>query len=590
MSNPLPLRSVRIVSPAILALGVLGACAQETREGPLVEPPFGDGKADVGDRVVDRGPLAYGTEHGATAEIVEDLEFHGYTLAARPGAVVTLDVTQRGSSRGIDTTLFVYGPRVEEGGYGTAAIAHDDDAGWGRLSRLTALELTEGGTYLVVVGTHDARGRGRYRLEARCESGECTPIAPPPPPPSPSGACHPALAAAITGCIDDHVTSDPEWFYSMTRRDLVEQCADVEVVAPAFDALCAGAAPPADVCALSIEALATDYLPVCRTEAWNRELDELCVFGDRYRDLFEPGAIVLMGRRALRAADALDATEERQVIAAVASAAADPTTLADAFASVDEGIVNQTQLWDASNRRAFTAYEFGAGDNSFGLIFDHGVTRVAARIVDGDLSECTTTWGPEMRECASDAECAEGLRCHGVAEIIGRGRCIDYRAMEHPAAETSCTLETGCPAGSGLQCAGAATYGGEGICRPAWLTGRFTSAPALAIPDDSPSGAEAQLVAYGLATVDVDVWVDLSIAHPRIADLRVTLINPAGAEVVLFDGAASGGEVHLDHALVRGFSGDESVNGVWRLVAVDRASGRTGTIDRFGLTITSRWD
>lgn len=565
----------------LCALSLLGCASEIPQEGPLVTPPFGDGKADVGDRVVDRGPLAFGV--AVEAEIVEDLEFHGYTLAARPGAIVTLDVTQRGSSRSIDTSLFVYGPRSDAGGYGTEAIAFDDDAGWGRLSRLTRLELAAGGTYLVVVGTHDARGRGRYRLEPRCESGECAPLEPPPPA---EGACPAAFAAAITACIDDHVENDPEWFYSMTRRDLVEQCADVEILAPAYDALCAGAAPPAELCALGLEGVAREHVPTCLGEAWNRELDEQCVFGDRYRDLFQPGALVVMARRELRDGAALDATEERQVIAAVGAASYEPTTVAEAFGSVDEGVVFQTELWDASNRRAFTAYEYGAGDNSYGLIFDHGVTRVAARIGDGDLYECTTTWGPEMRDCATSADCAEGLTCHGVAEAIGRGRCIDYRAPAHPAEESSCTLDAGCPAGSGLQCQGAATFG-EGICRPAWLTGRFVTEPATAIPDRGM--AEAQLVAYGLASVDVDVRLDLVVSHPRPADLAVTLINPAGAEVPI-PGGASSSEIYLDRALVLGFSGDEAVNGVWTLRVEDRVSSRTGSIDRFGLTITSRWD
>ena len=79
---------------ALVSLALLGCASERPQEGPLVSPPFGDGKADVGDRVVDRGPLAYGV--AVEAEIVEDLEFHGYTLAARPGAIVTLDVTQRG--------------------------------------------------------------------------------------------------------------------------------------------------------------------------------------------------------------------------------------------------------------------------------------------------------------------------------------------------------------------------------------------------------------------------------------------------------------------------------------------------------------
>jgi len=37
-------------------------------------------------------------------------------------------------------------------------------------------------------------------------------------------------------------------------------------------------------------------------------------------------------------------------------------------------------------------------------------------------------------------------------------------------------------------------------------------------------------------------------------------------------------------------SGDESVNGFWRLSVRDNKSGEAGHIHSFGLTITSRWD
>lgn len=574
-------RGFRVACGGALAAALV-ACAADAKSGDPVAPPFTGGKADVGERVTDRGPLGFGAESAVASTFTEDLEFHGYTIAVRPGAVVTLDVTQRGSSRGIDTTLFVYGPRTGEG-YGTSAIATDDDAGWGRLSRIRARELDAGGTYLVVVGTHDARGRGNYRLEMRCESGECAAL------PAPAGACHPAIAGAIRACVDDWMTNDPEWYLSATRRDLVEQCADAEPIAGAWGTLCASPEAPPELCAISFEEVAAAQIPVCRREVWNDVLDATCALGDRYHDLFEPGAIVVVAARELSPASSLTATQRAQVIAAVRAAYDEVTTVGAAFAAVDESAINHVELWDASNRRAFTAYEYGAGDNSYGSIFDHGTTNVAARINDGDLLDCAVTWGPEMRDCATDADCSGALRCAGVAEAIQRGRCVDLARDEHAAEGGACVLESGCPPASGLVCAGAATSG-AGFCRPAWMRGRFTTEPGVAIPDASAAGAEAQLVAYGLATVDTDVVLDLVISHPRIRDLRVSLVSPAGAEVIVFDRERDGGELYLASHAVRGFSGDEEVNGVWRLRAVDTVSGRVGTISRFALTLTSRWD
>ena len=131
------------------------------------------------------------------------------------------------------------------------------------------------------------------------------------------------------------------------------------------------------------------------------------------------------------------------------------------------------------------------------------------------------------------------------------------------------------------------------MCWPAWMTSSFHSSPELAIADGDAGGVEAQLLAYGLATVDTEVRVDLLISHPRPADLRVTLVNPADNEVLVFDGAttpAPNGEVYMDGVRLGGFSGDEGVNGVWRLRVVDSASGQEGTLHRFGFTVSSRWD
>lgn len=158
----------RLAALATCALAI--SCTADT--GDAVVPELGaGGKADASDHVAMRGELEIGTTHDDA--FVEDLEFHGYTIDVREGAELTIELTHAGSSSKLDATLFVYGPRTDAG-FGDTAIAFDDDSGWGRLPRLRDLGLDEGGEYLVVVGTHDARGRGRYRLRTTCESGECS--------------------------------------------------------------------------------------------------------------------------------------------------------------------------------------------------------------------------------------------------------------------------------------------------------------------------------------------------------------------------------------------------------------------------------
>jgi len=579
-----------------LALFVLllfaGACADEGR-GALVEPAVVDGKADAGDRVAKLGAVSFGTSGAVTGAFVADLEWHGYMLAVRPDAVVTLDVTQKGSSRSVDTTMYLYGPKNAQGGYGSTATAFDDDAGWGRLSRLKKQRLT-GGEWLVVIGTRDGRGRGAYRIEATCDSGECAPL------PVASGSCHPAIAAGIQTCVAGWL-ADPGFDASTTtREDLISQCADAEPMAPVRDRLCDADDPTAAaLCALDMETFQVAYLPACRSEAIGAYLDTACVFGERYRDIgLAAAAIVVLGERKLTAASVLTALETEQVVAAVKATAYDEvTTVAEAFEAVDDNEVNQQDLWDASNRKAYTVYEVGAGDNSFGMVFAYGTTTAAARNNDGDWYDCKVTWGPERRQCVADSGCKAGTRCVGASESSALGRCIATDRDAHAASGTDCSLEASgvdastCPGGAGLVCAGAA-LDGQGLCLPAWMRGVFASEPALAIPDNKPTGATSQVLAYGLATVDMDVKLDLFIVHPRMKDLRVTLTNPAGNEVLVYDGATAPAatEIYLTGKALSGFSGDESVNGVWALKAVDTKSGQTGTIERFGLGITSRWD
>lgn len=568
----------------LLSFGVLVLACSAEDKAAAVAPTFGDGKADVGDHVTAKGALGFGASMAASGTFAEDLLFHGYTLEVGPAAVVDLEITHQGSSMKLDTTLYVYGPRAAGGGYGVDQVAFDDDAGYGRLSRLSGLALTAG-TWLVVVGTHDGQGRGDYRLLVTCASASCAPEAT-----SADPRCHARLADAIRACAADWL-ADPDYDAStQTEIDLIEACTDPEVVAPAWDALCTERDAPAEVCALSMEGLTTAYLPGCAHALTNEALDRTCVFGLTWHEIFDrPGAVVIIAERALTTASPLTDLERAQIVKAVtATAHGDATTAEAAFEAVDDHRINQLELWDASNRAAVTAYEMGAGDNSFGMLFAAGTTDVVALNNDGDLSACTLTWGPERRRCASDADCAEGLRCTGKAEVTGHGRCIATTADTNAGLDLECQGVTGCPAG--LVCAGAATWG-DGLCRPAWMQGRFVSEPALAIPDDDPAGAEAMLLIEGLATVEIDVLLDLAVSHERPADLRVSLRNPAGTEVVVIEGASpANGELYLKGHVVKGFSGDESVNGAWRLRVVDTVAGNVGEIRTFGLTLTSRWD
>ncbi|MFO0636533.1 MAG: proprotein convertase P-domain-containing protein [Nannocystaceae bacterium] len=174
-------------------------------------------------------------------------------------------------------------------------------------------------------------------------------------------------------------------------------------------------------------------------------------------------------------------------------------------------------------------------------------------------------------------------RCIGAPEAWGVGRCPQLPGFGE---QTECTASAPCDLGQGLVYA-MLTRGDEGQCFPAWMRGNFGEA-ALDLP--IPSGGEGLARAttvYGLATVDTDVELDLRVDHPDASSLRVTLINPAGNEVVVFAGESE--QLDLDRA-VPGFSGGEMINGPWTLRVGDDASGDLGRLAHWTLRLGSRWD
>ncbi len=74
----------------------------------------------------------------------------GYVFFAAEGTKVNLEVTHAGSQTGLDTMIKVYGPRLSDGSY-PKTLATDDDAGYGKLSKIKDLAISIGGFYVVEV-------------------------------------------------------------------------------------------------------------------------------------------------------------------------------------------------------------------------------------------------------------------------------------------------------------------------------------------------------------------------------------------------------------------------------------------------------
>lgn len=98
--------------------------------------------------------------------------------------------------------------------------------------------------------------------------------------------------------------------------------------------------------------------------------------------------VKLDSRTSVTDAKNVDATLKQQIIEAChQSSYTDVKTLADAFAAVDEGEFVVSEFKDPKSGKAFTAIDYGAGDNTYGAIFEKGSTTVAKSIHDGDLMD-----------------------------------------------------------------------------------------------------------------------------------------------------------------------------------------------------------
>ncbi|MEM9204094.1 MAG: hypothetical protein AAGC53_20840 [Actinomycetota bacterium] len=238
-------------------LVLLAACSSGATDTSVPEPDLGSGKSDATDALSRDEALRFGDEF--RSEFSGDLEFHGFRFRVAADRSFTAEVTQLGSSRGLDTTMFLFGPRQANGAFPPDALMFDNDSGFGDLSRLKDIAVEDDGEYLVVIGTvpgPDARGNYRFLLE--CNEDSCVPETPP----ADLGVCDDGVLDFAEDCIADLAsdTQDPEF--------AVEQCTEDGVFGDFFDSLChVGAlATPAAFCQHGLDAYMETMVPVCREE------------------------------------------------------------------------------------------------------------------------------------------------------------------------------------------------------------------------------------------------------------------------------------------------------------------------------------
>ena len=201
---------------------------------------------------------------------------------------------------------------------------------------------------------------------------------------------------------------------------------------------------------------------------------------------------------------------------------------------------------------------------------------------------CGATLGGAGADCTGAEACASGLRCYGRPNDGSGmvGKCVDPAPV--PGEGNDC--DRWAPCNEGLICAGT-TLWGEGTCNPEWMARRFEQHVPAVIPDaEMATPAVSSVVVYGLASVPVDLDVQLQLDHPRPADLRITLVDPNGDEAVLWDRDAALGTHARSFVTTGGISRDAEVNGRWSLRVEDLVTGQRGALIRWSLFVVSRWD
>ena len=203
---------------------------------------------------------------------------------------------------------------------------------------------------------------------------------------------------------------------------------------------------------------------------------------------------------------------------------------------------------------------------------------------DGCSSRCAI--GPQCTQgCLTHDDCqGEDQRCIGVPRRMygATGQC-EQTNVTLEGVELPCNLDTPCP--QGLACLGAYSWDEDGWCVADWFAKTFYSHDMTVLPEDD-SRLSSSIVACGLASVSVDIVVELHLDHSRPEELVIELEDPNGAVGTVLDRQTwQPGPI-----VVRVGSGDDQVNGQWTLHVRDTVRGETGTLIGWSLYLLSRWD
>jgi 5'-nucleotidase (lipoprotein e(P4) family) len=165
-----------LASALVLAPMFLGCTADSLGEDGGADLAGQDEKGDAVPGIEVQARLEPGSTDATLSTAVPR---PGFVFFAAEGTKVNLEVTHAGTTAGLDTLLKVYGPRLADGSY-PKTLATDEDAGYGKLSKISGLEISIPGFYLVELTNGAAAmpaASAKARLKLSC-TGTCTTDAP----------------------------------------------------------------------------------------------------------------------------------------------------------------------------------------------------------------------------------------------------------------------------------------------------------------------------------------------------------------------------------------------------------------------------
>ena len=398
---------LRFAFTAMISLG-LAACVDDGADkGPEEEVPE-DGKLDSFARPTDHGVLPFGgsaeaaltataKHHTWTFSLTDSASIHAYTGPSITGRMV------------IDTVLYLY-KQKPNGTWGAYIARNDDDQG-SLFSSVT--KILGAGNYRILVKGYAASTRGQFSAHVDCDGPGCAAE-----PVCLFGTTFGELlesgSTAVTG--DRHlfvadyanasdldkqrvilavqqsshtdVTTYQEAFARVDQGDIRRVDLYDETGARAFVALEYGAGDNSygAVFAYNSTTIATNIhdgdLENCATYA------QTCALGNDWYQTRNSGAFTIKGTRVITMASQLSGTDAANALAAIRVAYADATSLADGLTRIDEDRLNVVDLIHTATDARVTAFEYGAGDNSYGAIYKTGTSELVSTIVDLTYYDC----------------------------------------------------------------------------------------------------------------------------------------------------------------------------------------------------------